>query len=84
MERDRGITIFFVDGTKLKVAFPVQKPNEMAALLGLEAILKERQIIVEAEGTLLVIPFTNVNYIQAYPAPAKLPEHTIQGATVTN
>ena len=84
MEHDRGITIFFVDGTKLKVAFPVQKPNAMAALLGIEAILKERQIIVEAEGTLMIIPFTNIKYIQAYPAPEKLPATTIEGATVTS
>ena len=84
MQHDRGITIYFLDGTKLSVGFPVQTPNEMAALLRLEEIIKERQIIVEAEGAVLIIPFESIKYIQGYPAPAKLPRYAIQGATVTN
>jgi hypothetical protein len=82
MENERGITIYFVDGTNLRVTFPVQLPNDMAVLLGVQEILKERQIIVESEGSLLIIPFTNVKYIQAFPAPVKLPKTTISGATV--
>ena len=84
MEHTRGITIYFLDGTKIAVGFPVQTPNEMAALIRMEEIIKERQIIVEADGALLIIPFENIKYIQGYPAPAKLPRYAIQGATVTN
>ena len=40
----RGLTIYFCDGSKLSIEFPVQTPNEMAALLKLEEVLKQRQI----------------------------------------
>jgi hypothetical protein len=40
-------------------------------------------MIVEADGALLIIPFENVKYIQAYPAPKKLPEHAIRAASFT-
>jgi len=31
---------------------------------------------------LLVIPFDNVRYIEAHPAPEKLPEYIIRGASI--
>jgi len=31
---------------------------------------------------LLVIPFDNVRYIEAHPAPSKLPEYIIRGASI--
>jgi hypothetical protein len=78
----RGVTIHFSDGTRLGIDFPVQAPNEMAALLKLEEILKQRQIIAAVDGAVLVIPFDNIKYIQASPAPAKLPRHAIRGASI--
>jgi hypothetical protein len=34
------------------------------------------------DGVLLVIPFDNVRYIEAHPAPSKLPEYIIRGASI--
>jgi hypothetical protein len=78
----RGLTIHFCDGTKLNIEFPVQTPNEMAALLKLEEVLKQRQIIAMVDGAVLIIPFENIKYIQAFPAPPKLPRHAILGASI--
>ena len=78
----RGLTIFFCDGSKLHIAFPPQVDNEHAALLKLEEVLKQRQIVAEIDGAILVIPFDNVKYIQGYPAPSKMPRGSIQGASV--
>jgi hypothetical protein len=78
----RGLTIYFCDGSKLSIEFPVQAANEMAALLRLEEVLKERKIIVTVDGAVLVIPFDNIKYIQAFPAPPKLPRYAILGASV--
>ena len=78
----RGLTIFFVDGSKLHIDFPVQTDNEYAALLKLKEVLQQRQIIVEIDGAVLVIPFENIKYIQGYPAPLKLPTYSIKGASV--
>ena len=79
--QQRGLTIFFCDGSKLHIEFPAQTDNEHAALLRLEEVLKQRQIVAEIDGAILVIPFENVKYIQGYPAPAKMPRGSIQGAS---
>ena len=78
----RGLTIFFCDGTKLHIEFPAQTTNETAAMMRLEEVLKQRQIVAEIDGALLVIPFENVKYIQGFPAPSKMPRGSIKGASV--
>ena len=83
MKDERGLTIHFMDGTNLRLRFPKQTANEHAAVLKLKEILNNRQLLVEAEGALLVIPFENIKYIQAYPAPKKLPETTIVAASAS-
>ena len=78
----RGLLIHFSDGSKIHVEFPVQASNELIALYSLEEILKQRQIIVEVEGAVLVIPFDNIKYFQVFPGTKKLPRHSILGASV--
>jgi hypothetical protein len=78
----RGITIYFVDGSKLRLDFPKQTLNETGTVLKLKEILAARQLVAEVDGVLLVIPFDNVRYIEAHPAPSKLPEYIIRGATI--
>lgn len=84
MGQERGVMIHFVDGTRLNVVFPVQAPNETAALIALEEIIKQRHMLVEADGAAMLIPFDNIKYLQVYPAPAQMPRHSIKGASVTN
>jgi hypothetical protein len=84
MDDRRGITIFFNDGSKLSLDFPKQAANEVAAALKLDDVLKNRYILMEADSTFLMIPFENVRYVQIYPAPQSIPNHTyIKGASVT-
>jgi len=78
----RGLTIYFCDGSKLSIEFPVQTANEMAALLRLEEVLKERQIIATVDGAVVVIPFDNIKYVQVFPSPPKLPRYAILGASI--
>lgn len=80
--KDRGLTIHFVDGSRLRVDFPKQALNPTATLLKLNEALAARQLLVEAEGALLVIPFDNIKYVQAYPAPDGLPAHAIKAASI--
>jgi hypothetical protein len=83
MTDQRGITIVFNDGNKLSLSFPRQSPNEIAAMLKLEDVLKKRYMLFEADGTLLMIPFESVRYVQLYPAPESLQSHTyIKGASI--
>ena len=81
MADKREMTIHYMDGSQMKVEFPVQAPNESAQVIKLKEALAARHMIVEADGALLIIPFENVKYIQAYPAPKKLPAGVIRGAS---
>ena len=84
MKDQRGLTIHFTDGSKMSMDFPKQTQNEAAAALKLEDVLKNRYMLFEAEGTLVLIPFENVKYLQLYPAPQSVPGHTyVRGASVT-
>jgi hypothetical protein len=78
----RGITIYFIDGSKMKLDFPKQTATEGGAAIKLKEILAARQIVAEVDGVLLVIPFENIKYIEAHPAPAKLPEYIVRGASI--
>lgn len=83
MKDKRGITIHFTDGSKIALDFPRQTPNEAAAGLKLDDVLKKRYMLFEADSTLLMVPFENVKYVQLYPAPADVPGHTyVKGAGI--
>ena len=81
MDEQRGITIHFTDGSKKLLEFPRQlSPGDLAAADKLKAMLEQRNLMVEAEGALLVFPFENIRFVQIYPAPKKLPAGVIRGA----
>lgn len=83
MTDKRGITIFFNDGSKISMDFPQQSPNESAAAMKIDDVLKKRYMLFEAENTFVMIPFENVRYVQLYPAPESVPGHTyIKGASI--
>ena len=84
MTERRGITIHFIDGSKFSLDFPKQTLNEIGTVLKMKEILAARHLVAQVDGALLVIPFENVKYIQAHPAPAELPEYVIKSATVSS
>ena len=66
------------------MSFPERIDNKTAALLKFDSVLEQRHALLEAEGTLLLIPFKNVKYLQFYPPPESLAGHDfIKGASVT-
>ena len=83
MKDKRDLTIHFMDGTKMSIDFPKQTDNEFAAGIKLNEALAARHLIVEADGAVLLIPFENIKYIQAYPAPPRLPGYAIKAASIT-
>jgi hypothetical protein len=83
MEDLRGLTFHFIDGTKMSLEFPKQTSNTAAAQLKFNDVLATRYVMLDVDGTLFVIPFENIKYMQIYPAPASIQGHTyITGATV--
>ena len=80
----RALTIHFNDGSKLSLDFPKQTDNAFAAAMKLDDVLKKRMMLLEADSTLLMIPFENVRYVQVYPAPKEIKGYTyIKGASQT-
>ena len=82
MPDKRGVTIHFIDGSKVTLDFPKQTLNEIGTNLKFKEVLTNRYVVFEADGSLLAIPFENVKYIEAHPAPSKLDPYVIRGATV--
>jgi len=83
MQRERGVTIHFTDGSRMQMQFPPQAENEYGAILKLKEVIKDRQLMFEVDGALLLLPFENIKYIQVYPVPTdKLPANIVRGAKI--
>lgn len=82
MAEKRALTIHFTDGTKLSFDFPKQVSEEHMIANRIEQALKHQYLMVEADGAVLMFPFSNIKYMQAYPAPAKIPDYMIKGASI--
>lgn len=87
MERDRGLTIHFMDGTSLSFDFPEQAPNEVARKLLIEEMARSPYLMISADGALLMFPVANIKSIQLTgpsdgSAAVELPAHVIRGATI--
>ena len=81
MSERRGLTIYFTDGSKLKLDYPKQTQSDAATYVKLKEILSQRLILAEVDGVALLIPFDNIRYLEAHPAPKGMPEYTLKGAT---
>ena len=66
----------------MKLDFP--KQVEKASAIKLKEILSAKHLVAECEGVMLVFPFDNIKYIEAFPAPDALPEFAIRGASVAS
>ena len=76
----RSMVVHFHDGSTKTLEFPTPVPDGDASLAArLKEALDARQMILEAEGALFVIPVESIKYLQVFPAPAKLPAHAIKG-----
>jgi hypothetical protein len=81
-DKQRGLTLYFMDGKSMKLDFPKQTLNDWGAAIKIKEVLGQPHLLAEVDGMLLIFPFANIKYIAAYPAPSQLPEQTIKGASV--
>jgi hypothetical protein len=80
MANERGMVIHFTDGSKMDLNFPKQVKHDDSVSVRLEMMLEHPVLMVEADGALLMFPFSNIKYLQVYPSPSKLPDYVIKGA----
>jgi hypothetical protein len=90
MDRERALTIHFMDGTRVSFDFPEQASNEAARQMKIEEILKSPYLLVIADGVMLMYPVVNIKSIQ-FPLPPdaakaqfKPPRQTIVGASIVD
>ena len=87
MDAEHGLTVHFMDGTKVSYAFPDQAPNEAARQLRLEEFLKSPYVMIVADGVLTMLPVANIKAIQMPVSEnmkkVSLPKHVIKGATLS-
>jgi len=88
VEHTRTMTLHFNDGSKLDLEFPEQAQNSLARQVKLAEFLASKHLVVEAEGSLLIVPVTSVKYIALSATEssggtfAALPKHAIRGARI--
>ena len=66
----RGLNIYFMDGSSAQITFPVQTED-----------LYRRKLMIEADGGLHFIPLDNVKYMSIFPAGDSADSGIIKGAT---
>jgi len=82
-ECKRSMLIHFNDGSKKLLAFSAPVADADANLVArLKEALDASQLLVEADGALIVIPVGSIKYLQCFPAPKKLPAHAIRGVSI--
>ena len=87
-EESRGLTITFMDGTKVSFGFPQQGANAAAKQLKIEEFMKSPYLMVVADGALTMFPVTNIKSIQLPLSEhdaeqVRLPAHVIRNAKLT-
>lgn len=77
------MVVHYNNGAKLELAFPTQIRNSSAAVLeGLKKMMEADKLVIEAEGRLIVIPWSSVNHLEVTPVPASVPFGAIKNARV--
>lgn len=79
---ERNLTIFFIDGNQLSFKLPVQATETHSMAKRLDDYLGKGYLIIEAEESLMVFPFSNIKYLQFWPTPDALPPGVIHGAVI--
>ncbi|MHC1764473.1 MAG: hypothetical protein AB9869_09215 [Verrucomicrobiia bacterium] len=81
MNDETHLTIHFNDGQTLKLALPEQVRLSMGASAeGMKRILDADKLAIEADGRLLIIPWSSVKQIEAAPVPKSVPFGTLKNA----
>jgi hypothetical protein len=87
MDDSRGLTITFMDGSKISFGFPQQGLNAAAKQLKIEEFMRSPFLMVVADGTLMMFPVVNIKSIQIPVSKeeaeqVRLPAHAIRDTTL--
>ncbi len=78
------LTLTFLNGTVQKYEYPRAPQDDPKLASAVESVLKSPQLMLEAGGSLVVIPMNSILSVEISPAPSKLPATAIRGARRTS
>ena len=85
MSLDRQLTLHFNDGSRIAFDFPQQAADEAVRQMKVAQFLAAKNLVIEADGSILIFPVVNIKYIAlaGLPMPGKgAPKVMIRGARV--
>jgi hypothetical protein len=81
MTEKASAVIYFMDGTNLVIDYPRQAGSDPATIAtNVRKALDADKLVVEVDGSLLVIPMTNIKYVAITPLPDALPAGVLRNA----
>ncbi len=81
-EDTRGMTVHFMDGTRMRFTGPKQTKDDWDAIRKMQLILDRPYLCLETEDSAMIIPMANVKYIESAPKPSSLPEFFLKSIHV--
>ena len=86
MSGEAHAVIHFMDGTKIVFKYPrlqaKQAMDSSTIASTVKKALDQDKIVVEADGSLIVIPVRNIKYRQIVPPPDALPAVVLKNAQI--
>jgi len=83
MNDDRKMVVHYNNGKKLELSFPTQiRTSPTAVLEAMKRIMEHDKLAIEAEGKLIVIPWSSVQQLEVSPVPPSLPFGAIKNGKV--
>jgi hypothetical protein len=77
------MTIHFMDGTKIVFRYPKLKDREASTIASkVKKALSQDKIVVQTYDSVIVMPVSNVKYIQVTPLPDALPDGILKHAEI--
>jgi hypothetical protein len=74
------ITVHLVHGEPLKFSLEPSEAKKLGVSEDIERALQRNGMAIEADNELLIIPYSNIKYVEINPAPENLPFTIIQDA----
>ena len=74
-----GITVHFMDGSKMRFVGPKQAKDNWDALRKTQMILDRPYLCFETDSSTIVIPMANVKYVETAPKPPSIPDFFLRG-----
>ena len=83
MEKTAHMVIHFMDGTKIVFRYPKLTGRESATIASkVKKALSQDKIVVQTYDSVIVMPVSNIKYIQVTPLPDALPDGILKHAEI--